>query len=122
MKILVVDDDAMMLKAIEHCLEEDHFEVIKAQNSLQALDAIENTKPDLIICDIMMPGFSGLELLSLLKNFYFNTIPIIIISALQKDDVVLSSRELGAADFMAKPIDFNDLAARVRKLLAVKAG
>jgi DNA-binding response OmpR family regulator len=117
MKILVIDDDTMTLEAVKHCLKSDQIEVIVAQSSLEALDAIEKFKNSLglIICDIMMPGFSGLELLSLLKNFYFNTIPVIVISSLNKADVISSSQGLGAVDFIAKPINFQELSARVKK-------
>lgn len=117
--ILVIDDDIMTLEAIKHCLKSNHFEVVVAENSLQALEAIDKfkNKIDLIICDIMMPGFSGLELLSLLKNFYFNTIPVIIVSAYKMSEMVSSAKELGAIDFIPKPIDFNNLIVHIKKCL-----
>jgi DNA-binding response OmpR family regulator len=115
MKILVVDDDKMILEAISHYLSSEGYEVITATNGLQALELAQKEKLDLIISDIMMPDLSGLSMLSMLKQFYFNKIPVIIISALDKSDVILSSLGLGADDFMAKPINFKELLIRVKK-------
>jgi len=121
MKILVVDDDKMILEAITHSLTSEGYEVITATNGLQALEMAQNKKLDLIISDIMMPDLSGLSMLSMLKQFYFNKIPVIIISSLDKSDVILSSLGLGADDFMAKPINFKELSIRVKKYEKKKA-
>ena len=75
----------------------------------------EKQELDLIISDILMPNLSGLSLLSLLKQFYFNKIPVILISALDQSPVILSSLGLGADDFIAKPINFQELLLRVKK-------
>ena len=115
MKILVVDDDKLMLEAVSHQLKNEGYEVAQALDGYQALDVIDKSKIDLIISDIMMPNISGLGLLSLLKQFYFNRIPVIIISSLDKADMVLHSIGLGAADFISKPINFKKLLNMVRK-------
>ena len=117
MKILVVDDDKMILEAIAHNLASEGYEVCTAENGLEALELINKQKIGLIISDIMMPNLSGLSLLSMLKQFYFNRIPVIIISSLNKSNVVLSSLGLGADDFITKPINFKDLTKRVKKYL-----
>jgi DNA-binding response OmpR family regulator len=117
MKILVVDDDKMILKAITSSLSSEGHEIITAENGLEALEVTSHQKLDLIISDIMMPDLSGLSLLSMLKQFYFNNIPVIIISSLDKTDVILSSLGLGAADFISKPINFKELGQRVKKCL-----
>src|ERR1035437_5443664 len=100
MKILVVDDDELTLEAISHHLSNDGHEVIITDNGAKALEIIDHQEPDLIISDIMMPNMSGLTLLSLLKQFYFNRIPVILISTLDKGDVIMSALELGANDFI----------------------
>jgi DNA-binding response OmpR family regulator len=115
MKVLVVDDDKMILESVSHKLTEHGYDVIKAENGYEALDLIDKKKIDLIISDVMMPNISGLGLLSLLKQFYFNKIPVIIISSLDKADVVLHSIGLGAVDFISKPIDFTRLLSLIRK-------
>ncbi len=115
MKILIVDDDKMLLEAISHNLKGVGYDTVLAENGYEALDIINKVKVDLIISDVMMPNISGLGLLSLLKQFYFNNIPIIIISSLDKADVVLHSIGLGAVDFVSKPINFKKLLQQVKK-------
>lgn len=115
MKILVVDDDKLMLQAISYKLKDDGYEVVTAEDGYEALSIIDKMKIDLVISDVMMPNISGLGLLSLLKQFYFNNIPVIIISSLDKADMVLNSIGLGAVDFMSKPIDFKNLLGLVKK-------
>ncbi|MEW6468798.1 MAG: response regulator transcription factor [Bacteroidota bacterium] len=121
MKVLVIDDDTMMLQAIGHSLEGEGFSVLTAQNGMEALAMVESQKPDLIISDIMLPGMSGLTLLSMLKRFYFQKIPVIIISSLDKSDIILSSLGLGAVDFMVKPINFKELLLRVKRYIKGEA-
>jgi DNA-binding response OmpR family regulator len=115
MKILIVDDDKLQLEAISHSLQHDGYDTVTAENGYEALDVINRQKIDLIVSDIMMPNISGLGLLSLLKQFYFNRIPVIIISSLDKADVVLHSIGLGAVDFVSKPINFKELLTRIKK-------
>lgn len=115
MKILIVDDDKLMLEVISHKLKNDGYDVVVAEDGYEALSIIDKVKIDLIISDVMMPNISGLGLLSLLKQFYFNNIPVIIISSLDKADMVLHSIGLGAVDFLRKPINFKNLSKLVKK-------
>ncbi len=115
MKILIVDDDKLQLESISHSLKNGGYDTVVAENGYEALDIIEKEKIDLIISDVMMPNISGLGLLSLLKQFYFNKIPIIIISSLDKADLVLHSIGLGAVDFISKPINFSELLDHIKK-------
>ena len=120
MKILVVEDDKLMLKAVVHNLEAKGYDTLTAEDGFQALDIIQRDKVDLIISDIMMPNISGLELLNLLKQFYYNNIPVILISSLDKGDIILRSLGLGANDFVTKPIDFEKLFSLIKKYDKVK--
>lgn len=115
MKILIVDDDKLMLKAIAHNLNAEGYETSTAEDGFQALDIIQKDRIDLIITDIMMPNVSGLALLNLLKQFYYNNIPVILISTLDKGDIILRSLGLGATDFITKPIDFKKLSFLIEK-------
>lgn len=115
MKILIVDDDKLQLEAISHNLKTNGYETVLAENGYEALDIIDKIKIDLIISDVMMPNISGLGLLSLLKQFYFNRIPVIIISSLDKADIIIHSIGLGAVNFIQKPIDFKRLLEQVEK-------
>ncbi len=117
MKILVVDDDPLTLEAIAHCLRPEGIEVTTAGNGFDAISLAQSNNFDLIISDILMPDMSGLSLLCLLKQFYFNRIPVIIISSLDKADVILSTLGLGADDFICKPIDYDQLSNRIKKYI-----
>lgn len=115
MKILIVDDDKLMLEAISHYLKIEGYQTSIAEDSFKALDIIEKEKIELIISDLMMPNISGLGLLNLLRQFYFNTIPVILISSLDKGDLISRSLGLGASEFLTKPIDFSKLLLLVQK-------
>ena len=117
MKILVVDDDKMMLEAIAHGLQTEGYEVVTATDGVKALEIIEEKELNLIISDIMMPNMSGLGLLSIMKQFYFNRIPVILISTLDKGEIILSAIGMGAEDFIVKPLNFTELSLRVKKVL-----
>jgi DNA-binding response OmpR family regulator len=118
MKILVVDDDKVLLEAIAYTLASDGYEVKTADDGFQALDIIQKQEQlDLIISDIMMPNMTGMGLLSLLKKFYFDSVPVILMSTLDKKEIILSAMKLGAYDFILKPFNIEELALRVKKVL-----
>lgn len=118
MKIIVVDDDVIMLQAIKTMLAKNGYKVFATTDAQDALDTIMEEDFDLIISDIMMPYLSGIELLSSIKRIN-PALPIIIISALDQQEVILTAFKEGAADFVKKPINLNELLLRVRKLLPI---
>lgn len=117
MKILLIDDDLVTQVAVSNKLKAKGYEVTILDNALSALELVSNKNFDLIISDVLMPGISGLDLLNLLKRFYLNKIPLIIISSLHEKDLVSLSFDLGACDFVPKPINFNKL---YKKIEAIK--
>ncbi|MBA3285536.1 MAG: response regulator [Nitrosopumilus sp.] len=121
MKILVIDDDKMMQESISFTLKNEGYDVILANDGYIALDLIERHKIDLIISDILMPNLSGLGLLSLLKQFYFNRIPVILISSLNKADVIAKSLGLGAVAFITKPFSSQILCEKIRQYIQKKS-
>ncbi len=120
MKIILVDDDVIMLQAIKTMLDKNGFEVFATTDAQDALDTLEEEDFDLVISDIMMPYISGIELLSSIKKRLKKKVPIIIISALDQDEVIMTAFQEGADDFVKKPINLNELLLRVRKVLAVE--
>ncbi|HEX8515318.1 MAG TPA: response regulator [Bacteroidia bacterium] len=120
-RILVIDDDKLLQRAISFKLRANNYEVIEASDVYSALDLIDKHKIDGVISDIMMPDISGLSLLSLLKQFYFNRIPVIVISSLGKEQAGVSAMDLGAYAFLEKPIDFDDLLEQVHKMVSLPA-
>jgi len=114
-KILAVDDDAKVLKILQHSLTREGFEVICATDGFEALERAKETKPDLILLDIMMPGMDGFETLRHLKEFL--DVPVIILSARGEElDRVVGFR-MGVDDYQTKPFSPVELALRVKAVL-----
>lgn len=122
MKILIAEDELIMLKIIELRLKKDGHEVITASNGQEALEQIKLQDPDMVIADIMMPFTSGLEIVSVIKNANFpRKVPVIILSAMGQENVVLEAFNLGADDYITKPFSPNELSMRVKRLAPAKS-
>lgn len=115
MKILVAEDEPLLLKTIELKLKKEGYEVITATDGRAAIGAIQEQKPDMVITDIMMPYASGLEIVSFLQKAD-KKIPTIILSAMEQEQVVMEAFELGADDYITKPFSLNEMVMRVKKL------
>ena len=115
MKILVAEDEPIMQKTIALRLRKDGHEVILADNGREAMDQIDRQMPDLIITDIMMPYSSGLEIVGKVKALT-NKVPVIVLSAMGQENVVLEAFNLGADDYITKPFSPNELSMRVKRL------
>lgn len=107
MNVLIVDDDPMIIELLTFKLSEKGYEVDSVTNGWGALLKLSKNKYDLLITDLMMPDISGLTLLSLLKNYTFESIPIIIISSLDHSTTILSGFGLGAAEYFVKPLNMD---------------
>lgn len=119
MKILIAEDDELMLRTLEMRLKKDGHETIIARDGRDALMRIEDSSPDLVISDIMMPYASGLEIVGSLRARE-NYIPIIILSGMGQEYVVLEAFQLGADDFITKPFSPNELSIRVKRFSLVR--
>ncbi len=116
MLILIADDDELILRTVEHKLTNEGHEVVLARNGREAIEKIGQTALDLIITDIMMPFASGIEVLSALK-IQDKKIPVIVLSNLGQEDVIIDAFDLGASDFIVKPFSPNELMLRVKRLI-----
>jgi DNA-binding response OmpR family regulator len=117
MKILVSEDEPMLLKTIELKLKKEGYTVLIANDGREAAAKLEQEDPDMLITDIMMPYVSGLELISMIRKKEHKRIPIIILSAMEQEKVVMEAFELGADDYITKPFSLNELAIRVKRLM-----
>ncbi|MDL2260451.1 two-component system response regulator [Deltaproteobacteria bacterium OttesenSCG-928-K17] len=121
-KIMVVDDEILNRKLIEAMLKPQGYEVILAVDGEDCLAKAKADPPDLILMDIMMPNLSGFEVVTRLKTQEdLARIPIVMVTALQDVGDRVKALEVGADDFLTKPVDRMELRARVRSLLKVKA-
>ena len=119
-KILVVEDDELMIKILEFIILKEGYSLVIARNGIEAIDNLEKHKPDMVITDIMLPYKSGLEVISYAKQNYAN-IPVIAISALGGEErTVVEAFELGVDDFISKPFNPNELILRVKRSFALK--
>ncbi|NNC95823.1 MAG: response regulator transcription factor [Chitinophagales bacterium] len=114
MKILAIDDDRIILELIKGRLGKDGYEVLTANNASEAFELLREN-PAVILTDVMMPGLTGLEFLSILKNNMLNETPIIVISVLADSETVYRAMNSGANDFVNKPIDFDQLVSKIQK-------
>ena len=115
MKILVVDDEELLVKGIRFNLQNDGYEVLTGTNGLEAIVHAQSNKPDLIILDVMMPEMDGLTACSKIREF--SNVPIILLTAKTADMDKLMGFEHGADDYLTKPFNILELKARVKALL-----
>lgn len=114
-KVLIVEDDAEISRLTAMYLEIEGFNTKVIDDGLAALPAIKDYDPDLIILDLMLPGFSGVEICKEARKFY--TRPIIVLTACTDDVSEVSLLKLGADDFLTKPLKPHVLVARIEALM-----
>ena len=115
MKILVVDDEDLLVKGIRFNLQNDGYEVLTGSNGLEAIESARMDNPDLIILDVMMPELDGLSACAKIREF--SNVPIILLTAKTTDMDKLMGFDQGADDYLTKPFNILELKARVRALL-----
>lgn len=117
-KILVIDDEAELVKAVEVRLRTSGYEVEVAYDGPSGIDKAKQAKPDLILLDILMPKMDGYQVAKqLMGDPETKDIPIIIFSASQERDLEKKCRELSIADFITKPFETSELLELVNKFL-----
>ena len=120
MKILVVDDEELLVKGIRFNLQNDGYEVVTGTNGREAVELAHDPEVRLIILDIMMPEIDGLEACRLIREF--SDVPIIMLTARTQDMDKLLGFEHGADDYLTKPFNILELKARIRALLRRSGG
>ena len=115
MKILVVDDEALLVKGIRFNLQNEGYEVITGNNGLEAVQQVQSQSPDLVVLDVMMPEMDGLTACAKIREF--SNVPIIMLTAKTDDMDKLMGFEQGADDYLTKPFNILELKARIRALL-----
>ena len=119
-KILVVDDEALLVKGIRFNLQNDGYEVITGSDGVQAVELARSQDPDLIVLDVMMPRLDGLGACSKIREF--SDVPIILLTAKADDMDKLLGFDQGADDYLTKPFNILELKARIRALLRRTGG
>ena len=117
MKILVCEDDYMMIKAIEHKLKSAGYEVDAVSDGNKATEMIIRNNYDLIMTDILMPFVGGFELINKIRNELHLKTPIIVLSSLDNEESIIEAFKLGADDYITKPFSPSEVSIRVKRLL-----
>ena len=115
MNILLIEDDKVTLKTLQHGISALGHKVQIAESGEEAIKLTENVKFDIILSDIMMPGISGLSLVSVLRSVNLCTAPIIMMSALNNKPLLDAAFEAGANDFIAKPFTMEALTKKMQR-------
>ena len=113
--ILVVDDQAVVLEALSAILEGQGYRVRTARNGLMALDGIATERPDLVLLDMAMPGFGGIEVCRRIRAY--SRVPILVLTALTDEAQKVKALDAGADDYVTKPFGADELLARIRAAL-----
>ena len=115
MKILVVDDEVLLVKGIRFNLQNEGYEVITGSDGLEAVRLVQEQNPDLVILDVMMPNMDGMTACSKIRES--SDVPIILLTAKTDDMDKLMGFDCGADDYLTKPFNILELKARIRALL-----
>lgn len=116
-RILIADDDPLLRALLVHRLSADGHQVTTAEDGSQTLEAIAEQQPDLIVLDALMPVMDGFEVLRRLKGGGLSDAPVIMLTALKREQDIVGALQLGAADYLVKPFIPDELSHRVRRLL-----
>jgi len=120
-KILIVDDEPFNLDLLEQELQEQGYEIERANDGAEALEKVETFKPDVILLDYMMPRMNGIEAVERLrKNEKHGAIPVILLTAKGSQEDKARGLDAGADDYVVKPFEPVELLARVRSMMRIK--
>ena len=114
-KILIVDDEPILVKGLKFSLEQDGYEIITAFDGQEALEKVDKDKFDLILLDLMLPKIDGLEVCQRIRENHMT--PIIMLTAKGEDISKILGLEYGADDYMTKPFNILELKARIKAVL-----
>ena len=116
--VLVVDDDPVIVRLLQVNFEMEGYTVLTAGDGQEAIDQVRNNRPDVVVCDIMMPKFNGLEVVEeLQKDEATAGVPVLLLSAKAQTSEIQRGLDAGAADYVTKPFDPLELIERVQQVL-----
>ncbi len=115
--ILVCDDDFIMIKLIENKLKSENYEVALANDGKKAIELLQKNTYDLVITDMHMPHATGMELIDFIRNDIKSSVPVIVLTKDTSNATNEDAYEIGADEFLLKPVNLNILLVKVKKLL-----
>ncbi len=113
-KVLVIDDDALLVRLVEHNLSREKLEVLKAYTGYGGISMMRSRQPDLVILDIVLPDTDGWDVLQRIRQI--SKVPVIMLTIKEKEEDIVKALEHGADDYCTKPVGMKELAARVEAI------
>ena len=113
--VLTIDDDTAITELLAMLLRTHGFEVVTANNGEEGIEAIKDTKPHVVVLDLMMPGMDGWQVCKHVRTF--SNVPIVILSALDDPAMIASALDAGADDYLVKPVSSSILVAHLNRLI-----
>ncbi|TRX59474.1 response regulator [Fulvivirga sp. M361] len=121
-KVLVIEDDVNIRESIVELLEMKEYDVMEAEDGDQGVEMAKLNRPDIILCDIMMPGKNGHEVLAVIRNEKgYSNVPFVFLTALSQKEDIRAGMNLGADDYLTKPFKARELYATIETRLAKQA-
>ncbi len=120
MTILLCTAEELMLTTLEYRFRKNGWKLEVAEDTQISLEKVKKRSPDLVVVDLELPGYSGLDIIQFLKKDYNHSLPIVVAASLDDDSMVLESLRLGAHDFIIAPYKPDELVLRIRRLLQSK--
>ena len=116
MKILIVEDNPMLLKALSNTFQKAGFQFLSAIDGLQAKEIFDSQQPDMVVSDLMLPFVTGLELIEYIRDTEEQYTKIVALSSMKTEDTINLAFDLGVDDYIIKPYIASELVARTRRL------
>lgn len=113
-KVLIIDDDEALCESLKLVLEPQSFQVYSASNGSDGIQLCREIEPDVVILDLLMPGIDGLEVARRIRAF--SDVPIAVLSAVSKPELVAKALDEGVDEYLIKPVTGNVLAAHLKRL------
>lgn len=113
-RVLVIDEDTAMTEMVRHVLEPNLYQIIDASSDLDGVTAARKFDPDVVVLDLLLPGNGGWEVCKRIREF--SDVPILVLSAVSKPDMVARALDEGADDYLLKPMPSSVLIAHIKKL------
>jgi Response regulators consisting of a CheY-like receiver domain and a winged-helix DNA-binding domain len=121
-RILIADDDPLLRALLHHRLTADGHEVIALEDGGDVIEVVRTQLPDLVVLDAMMPVMDGFEILRRLHaDPAARAVPVVMLTALRREEDIVSALQLGAVDYLSKPFIPSELSQRINRILETKA-
>jgi DNA-binding response OmpR family regulator len=117
MKILIAEDESLLLNVMSHKFRKEGHEIIECPDGAEAMSKFSLHRPDLVITDMMMPFNNGLEVVDFIRNQMKSDIPIIMVTSMSSEQNITDAYEMGVDEYMTKPFSLSELYIRANRLL-----